>query len=303
MTSTAFGMLIHTLKRGLRAAGPIVLACLGNGVFAATEQGKVRENEVVKIKPYSKGLKVSLPALPGEHIRWMVPEGYEYGNRHRGFSSRHFKPHGRGGWRFDSALERGSVFRITVTPHGQYASVEILLDNTKGTTPLKATTWGICCDFVSAGSFWGKQAYERTTLLVDGKLTSLKDTDRSSSLNREMPVYSVKGVAYPTNWAQIVANGYGWGLSRTVADNSFICIASKDGRWVLGTFFDPVRGLSFNTKGNRIHGCIHSNPYLGAVPRGKAARIVGRLYLFAGTPQDLRERYEKYKRTTTKEGR
>jgi hypothetical protein len=91
--------------------------------------------------------------------------------------------------------------------------------------------------------------------------------------------------------AKNLRNGYGWALSRTVADNSFICIASRDGQWVLGTFFDPVKQLSFNTKGKRIHGCIHSSPQLPAVPPGKVEVCRGRLYLRPGTPQSLWQEY------------
>jgi len=255
--------------------------------------GEEADKTALKVEPYPLGFKVTHQELPGEYIRWMVPEGYSYGEGHRGFSSSSFKEYGEGGWRFEAALEKGSVFRITILPHERYIEVEILLDNTKGTKTLPATSWAICSDFVNADSFWDKKAYERTFIIVDGKLTPLSETDRSTSLNGELPVYRVKGVRYPSDFADIVDNGYGWGLSGTIADNSFICIASRDGKWVLGAYFDPVKTLSFNVKGARVHGCIHSNPHLPEVPVGKVARISGRLYLMRGTPLDFWKEYKK----------
>jgi hypothetical protein len=280
-----------SMSHGLAAclAGLTILTLLSAVSVAADE----KEQTMLNIEPYPHGFKVTHPDLPGEFIRWMVPEGYSYGEQHRGLSSRSFKKHGEGGWRFDSALEKGSIFRITLVPHEKYIEAEILLDNTKGEKTLPATSYGICSDFVSADSFWDKKAYERAYIIAEDELTCLKDTDRSESLNQEMPVYSVKGVQYPPDWPAIVKNGYGWALSETLADNSFICVASKDGTWVLGTHFDPVKSLSFNTKGARVHGCIHSNPELPEVPVGKVMTVRGRLYLMQGTPRDFEEAYER----------
>jgi hypothetical protein len=67
----------------------------------------------------------------------------------------------------------------------------------------------------------------------------------------------------------------------------------EDGKWVLGTFFYPVKNLSFNTKGERVHGCIHSSPQLPAVPPGKVEVRRGRLYLMPGTLQSLWPEYRK----------
>jgi hypothetical protein len=238
------------------------------------------------IEPYPHGLKVTTPELPGEFIRWMVPEAYTYGEQHRGFSSSSYKQLD-GQWCSESAFEVGSIFRITLTPQTKCVSLEILLDNTQGTRPLPPTSWGICADFVNADTFYAKDALTRAFIIVDGNLTPLTATDRSRSLGLEMPVYAVKGMEGFPGWRDKVENGYGWGLSATEADNSFICIASKDGKWVLGTYMDPVSSLSFNTKGTRIHGCIHSNPALPEVPVGASLRVTGRLYLLRGTPDDL----------------
>jgi len=54
-----------------------------------------------------------------------------------------------------------------------------------------------------------------------------------------------------------------------------------------------VKSLSFNTKGERVHGCIHSNAKLPAVPPGKVEVCRGRLYLMPGTPQSLWPEYRK----------
>jgi hypothetical protein len=265
-------------------------------MIAITSRAATEAKNRLDIEPYELGLKLTSPLLPDSFIRWMVPEGYTYGEQSRSFSAlASYKPLGDGGWVFDSALEAGSVFRITVTPHEHYADVEILIDNAKGEKTIPATGFGICCHFVEAEPFYAKDAYTRAHIVVDGALTALTGTDRAESLNGEMPVYAVKGVQYPENWAATVKNGYGWALSKTVADNSFICIASRDGQWVLGTFFDPVKQLSFNTKGERIHGCIHSSPYLPAVPPGKVEVCRGRLYLRPGTPQSLWHEYQTIK--------
>jgi len=259
----------------------------------AAESHETGKN-ILGIEPYPYGMKVTSPLIPGGFIRWMVPEAYTYGEQVREFSAQDsYRQSEDGRWIFESALEAGSVFRMTLSPGENYVDAEILIDNSKGEKTIPATAYGICCDFVNSEAFYGKDAVERAFIEVDGKLVPLTSTDRSESLGQEMPVYSVKGVEYPENWAQIVKNGYGWGLSNTLADNGFICIASKDGKWVLGTFFEPVRRLSFNTKGDRVHGCIHSDGRLPEVPAGEKAVCRGRICLMPGPPEVLWQEYRK----------
>ena len=105
-----------------------------------------------------------------------------------------------------------------------------------------------------------------------------------------MPVYSVKGAEGPERWRERVVNGYGWGLSDDEADNAFIGIESTDGKWATGTFYKNAYKLRFNTKA-LWHGCIHSEPLLGALEPGEEKAVTGRSYIVKGTIEDLYERF------------
>lgn len=64
---------------------------------------------------------------------------------------------------------------------------------------------------------------------------------------------------------------------------------SKDGKFVLGLATDIAASLSFNFQ--EVASCIHSNPSWGLLKPGEQKTAKGRIYLFAGTLEDLWKRY------------
>jgi hypothetical protein len=123
----------------------------------------------------------------------------------------------------------------------------------------------------------------------------LLDTGLEKSLGGEMPVYEIKGVEGPALWRDRVDNGYGWQLCKPVIDESLIALGSLDDKWVIGTAALPGYKTSFNTKGVNVHGCIHSEPFFLNVQPGETRTAKVRTFMFKGTPEELIEKYLKFK--------
>jgi hypothetical protein len=74
-------------------------------------------------------------------------------------------------------------------------------------------------------------------------------------------------------------------------DLPFVGLASKDGRWVAGQWWDKGAGVWGNC--HPSISCFHTNPRMPAVAPGQTQTARGVLYLMEGTPKDCVERFRK----------
>ena len=238
----------------------------------------------LRLAPYPHGMKIILPGH-GDlgWVRWMTPEGMWVGGKSHCVGQWTKAKQRRGTWTYHGGIS-GCRLDITWRAYPTYAETEVVYTN-NGTELLSGVGATMCTDFVNHQWFYSKDARTRTFVLVNGRLTPLMGTDRKRSLGQEMPVYAVHGRPGPPGWRPRVDNGYGWGLSDTALSDGAVCVRSLDGAWVLGTFSTDAYKVSFNTKGDHIHGCIHSEPYLGELPVGQVRASLTRTYLMQGTPE------------------
>jgi hypothetical protein len=131
----------------------------------------------------------------------------------------------------------------------------------------------------------------RTYVSAGGRVVPMRETDIGKSPGGPMPVFFLRGTPPERRWIPEALPPYGWRISTRELDSPVAAVVSKDGAWVVGTWFWPCRHVAANQK-VPYHGCIHSEPAFGTIAPGKSATAVGRLYLARGGLSEVWARME-----------
>jgi len=138
----------------------------------------------------------------------------------------------------------------------------------------------VCVYFRRRPPFWDP-GFERTFISVNGRPTTLKDTDLSTTFKQCLPAYWVKGQKPRLEKLCEGSYNYGCGISSTEADQSWIAVESEDGKRTLIVGFPRVHHLWANRR-PPVHACIHANAMIGDVPVDKTAGTTGAVMVVDG---------------------
>lgn len=246
----------------------------------------------------STGLYVLHRDNPDNPMRWIMPESVSGAWGYQLVKAWYYVPGARwesrpaGGLLLDHRMPGVGRYRVQIEVTHESAEAQLTVWNERS-FPVEHVTSCPCWEFRNAPAFYGAdpgvEALSRAWIWSGGEASRLADTDRRRSLDGVLPVYPVRGAAGAPGWPERVADGYGWGLSDTIADSPLIGVESADRGWVTGTSWRGAYSLSFNTR-PPWHGCIHSLPYLGTIPPGGSVESRGRVWLTRGDIRELSDR-------------
>jgi hypothetical protein len=85
----------------------------------------------------------------------------------------------------------------------------------------------------------------------------------------------------PIEWAW-------WINSTNTFDEPLIALASRDGQWTAGLWFERAAWASSNAGDDRA--CFHLFPFFGRIEPGTSATVRGAFHLLRASPEELRQR-------------
>jgi hypothetical protein len=258
----------------------------------------VKSKIIVVPHQQSTGLYVLHRDNPDNAVRWLMPEsvsglwGFELVRTWYSVPGARWEARPEGSFVQEHRVPGVGAWRAEIEIGDEHVEARLTVHNERSFAVEHVTSCP-CWEFRNApdlyGSDPGVEALSRAWIKSGGRLVRLSETDRRRTQDGVLPVYPLRDAAGPPGWAQRVGDGYGWGLSDTVADLGFIGLESTDGRLSTGTAWDRAYSVSFNTK-PPWHGCIHSHPYLGTIPAGGSLSIRGRAWIIAGGMEELYRR-------------
>lgn len=169
-------------------------------------------------------------------------------------------------WKFDNQLVGGRL-----SPNEDDIDLEFWFRNGRR-KPIKAVVQ-FCS--VLAGTMFEDRALERSWIHTGGKWRKMADTDRGGG-KRSLCHYPVKG-------GPPALDGKLWGGSKDAVDAPVVAVTSKDGKHVFAIAWPCPRSVLSNAD----IPCVHADPILPVCPPGRRVHIRGKIYLMAGTLDDL----------------
>jgi len=137
---------------------------------------------------------------------------------------------------------------------------------------------------IRLGPFTGRSQedyLERSFIFVDGKLTPLDQTRRTTeAIYKGGQVYVPAGIG--------LADVNPRPISPDVPSNGLIGCFSADDRYILATAWEPYQELF-----QGINVCLHSDFRLGGLNAGETKTARGKIYLIKNDPEELLRRYQR----------
>ncbi|MFH1743686.1 MAG: hypothetical protein ABIH23_32175 [bacterium] len=250
------------------------------------------KNLVVMRVPGSREVFIVPPDRPHCFVRHLSLES---------FSCRNWKeiPNGKDGvwgashewpWHDDGTITCTGLaapdvpYQLSMVPHETYIEIQVTVTN-DGNLTFEDLYAHMCMD-IRQNLLMYDPTMERTFVQIEGKRRAMAQTDVADSINGVMPAYFLKTVPPADRWLPDALRRYGWDISSDVVDSPVVAIASKDGGWVAGLWFEPVHYVIGNYRPPH-HGCIHSEPSFGTLRPGQFSSVTGRLYICAGTIDEI----------------
>ncbi len=122
------------------------------------------------------------------------------------------------------------------------------------------------------------ELYERVFLWSRGQRFSFSEGVPG---HQEVHLAFMREGETPIHWAW-------WVNAERTFDTPLIAVASRDGRWTAGLWFETAVWASCNTGDDRA--CFHLFPLFGTLAPGESVTVRGKFFLLAGTPDDLYQR-------------
>jgi len=266
--------------------------------------------EALRVSPRTDslagGLNVSHPDLPGNTFDFRTCEGVLDGNRDFGLFLVKLAPPenarapawstNEGSFNYEWTYAEGIRVRFQASTRTGSVDLAYTVVN-GGAVPLKRVHLHTCVTTTEAPAFFpqrttgdasrlpaGTQDKDYTELLTrlflwsDGHVLPMSNTEhgrRQAHLSL-MP----KGDA-PIQWAW-------WVNSTNTFDEPLIALASHDGKWTAGLWFERAAWASANTGDERA--CFHLFPLFGRIEPGASATVRGAFHLLRGGPEEFRRR-------------
>ena len=170
-------------------------------------------------------------------------------------------------WTFDNQVVGGRL-----SPNEDDVDLEFWLQNRRkrGTVRMNAQ---FCA--VMAKTMFEDRTLERSWVHTGGAWRRMADTDRGGG-KRSLCHYPVVG-------GPPVHDGKLWGGSKDVVDAPVAAVASKDGRHVFAIAWPNPRSIMSNAD----IPCVHADPIWPNCPAGRRVHVRGKVYLIAGTLDDV----------------
>jgi hypothetical protein len=251
-------------------------------------------------------LNVSHPALPGNLFDVRTCEAVLDGNRDFGLfqvklalpgaSTRSAWATNRTSLRYEWTYPEGITVRFEATPRIESVELAYTVVN-RTTVALNAVHLHTCVTTTEAPAFFPQLATGRESQLPpdtrDKDYTELLTRlcvwsngqplrlDRSEHARRQVHLALLPKGGTPIEWAW-------WVNSTNTFDEPLIAVASHDGLWTAGLWFERAAWASTNTGDDRA--CFHLFPLFGRIEPGASATIRGAFFFLRGSPETLRLR-------------
>lgn len=252
------------------------------------------------------GLNVSHPALPGNIFDLRTCEAVLDANRDFGlFRVKLALPNAStspawftnsGGCRYAWTYPEGITVRFEAVPRAE--SVELAYTVVNHTTaPLKQVHLHTCVTTTEASAFFPRLAAGRESQLPadtrDQDYTELLTRlfvwsggqplrlDQTEHARRQVHLSLLPQGEPRIEWAW-------WINSTNTFDEPLIALASHDGQWTAGLWFERAAWASANTGDDRA--CFHLFPRFGRIERGASASVRGAFWLVPAAPETWRQR-------------
>jgi hypothetical protein len=266
--------------------------------------------EILRISPRpgseAAGLNVSHPALPANSFDFRTCEAVLDGNHDFGlFRVKLAMPDASappawstngGSCRYEWTYPEGIVVRFEAAPRAE--SVELTYTVVNHTTaPLKQVHLHTCVTTTEAPAFFPQLTNGRESQLPpdtrDSDYTELLTRlfvwsggrslrlDRTEHARRQVHLSLLPKGGPPIEWAW-------WINSTNTFDEPLIALASQDGQWTAGLWFERAAWASSNTGDDRA--CFHLFPLFGRIERGASATVHGAFWLLRRGPEEFRGR-------------
>jgi len=252
------------------------------------------------------GLNISHPGLPGNVFDFRTCEAVLDGNRDFGLFRVKLGLPGttagpgwsadQNGFRYEWRYPEGLTVRLEASP-GE-GRVEVIYTIINGTSaPLQRVHLHTCVTTTEAPAFFPLLArggasrlpldtrdQDYTELLTrlfvwsDGQPLRL---DRTEHARGQVHLSLLPEGEPRIDWAW-------WVNSTNTFTEPLIAVASHDGDWAAGLWFERASWASANTGDDRA--CFHLFPLFGRIEPGARATVRGAFWLVRGDPEDLRQR-------------
>jgi len=249
-------------------------------------------NLSVMLHPSSRHVYVVPPDRPHCFVEHMAVEGFscrnwrEIPNSGKGA----WVPDHKWTWNEDGTLTcTGQVaadvpYRMTLAPTPNYIETHITVTNNSQLT-FRDLYAHMCLNARRTPLLYDPDL-RRTFVQIGNQRRAMAKTDTSRSLQGVMPMYFLSTVPAADRWMPDSQRDYGWAISKDVIESPVVAIQSSDRKWVAGMWFEPIHHIVGNSR-NPPHGCVHSEPSFGTLEAGESASAVGRLYVQAGSIDDV----------------
>ncbi len=249
-------------------------------------------NLAVMLHPSSRHVYVVPPDRPHCFVEHMAVEG---------FSCRNWKEipdSGKGAWVPDrlwtwnddgtltctGQVAENVPYRMTLSTTPKYIESNITVTNS-GQLTFRDLYAHMCLNARRTRLLHDPDLH-RTFVQIGEQRRAMAKTDTSRSLQGVMPMYFLSTVPAADRWMPDAQRDYGWAISEDVIESPLVAIQSTDCKWVAGMWFEPIHHVVGNSR-NPPHGCVHSEPSFGTLEPGESASAVGRLYVQAGSIDDV----------------
>ncbi len=172
-------------------------------------------------------------------------------------------------WTYDNQIVGGRL-----SPNPDDVDLEFWLQNSRS-APVPVSVQ-FCS--VLAKTMFEDRTLQRTWIHTGGAWRKMADTNRGSG-KRSLCHYPVQG-------GPPVRDGSLWGASKDIVDAPVVAVTSKDGRHVFAIAWPRPRSILSNAD----IPCVHADPIWPKCPPGRRLHVRGKVYLMAGTLDDLLHR-------------
>jgi hypothetical protein len=289
------------------ASGLIRILCLVAlrvSILSACADAELRVSP--RLNSEAAGLNISHPDLPGNIFDFRTCETVLDGNRDFGLFLVKLTPPGTargptwstnaGRFSYEWTYEEGITVRFEATPRAGYVAVAYTIIN-RTATPLERVHLHTCVTTTEAPAFFPPltsriasqlpaptpdkdytELLTRLFLWSDGRAFPLSATEYG---RRQVHLSLMPKGEAPIQWAW-------WVNSTNTFDEPLIALASRDGQWTAGLWFERAVWASSNAGDDRA--CFHLFPLFGRIEPGASATVHGAFHLQRGGPEELRQR-------------
>lgn len=281
--------IMHLLKRSPAVLLCTVLLLLPNSILA---QSANEQNLVVMFVPQSREAFITSPRRAHCFVRHLSLESFScrnwtaVGDSNKGVWAvdHNWKRHNDGTITCTGQVTENVPYQLSMAPNLEFVEIRVSVTNNSVIT--FHDLYAHMCLHVRENPLMYDPSMERTFVQINNERIAMNQTDTADSIGGVMPAYFPRAVSPEDRWLPERLRSYGWAISGDVVDSPLAAIVSKDGRSVVGLWFEPFHYVIGNCR-KPYHGCIHSEPSFGTLDPGQTASATGRLYVSNGTIEEV----------------